>query len=250
MDNAEFKKFDLIIPGLFSIISIYMLQFILIELLPAYKVGLAGALALFNILLFYSQFTKQQRNYKLFKNIIMCLFIFISIFTIVTLISEVVMLIDKNGLDFILRRNSSVGKLIYFLICFSQPIILPVPEPVTIMAGSTVLGSTYGFIIGVSGTIIGIITMFLMAKIGGNKLVNKLVEPKQLEKYKKFVVKNETAVLIGLFILPILPDEVVCVGAGVSGVSFKRFISIAVLSKIVTVFAYSQSLELTNLIKF
>lgn len=86
--------------------------------------------------------------------------------------------------------------------------------------------------------------------MGGNKLVNKLVEPKQLEKYKKFVVKNETSVLIGLFILPILPDEVVCVGAGVSGVSFKKFISIAVLSKIVTVFAYSQSLELTNLIKF
>lgn len=37
---------------------------------------------------------------------------------------------------------------------------------------------------------------------------------------------------------------------GVSGVSFKKIISVAVLSKIVTVFAYSQSLELTNLIKF
>lgn len=58
------------------------------------------------------------------------------------------------------------------------------PEPVTIMAGITVFGSTYGFI------------------------------------------------------------------TGVSGVSFKKFISVAVLSKIVTVFAYSQSLELTNLIKF
>lgn len=66
--------------------------------------------------------------------------------------------------------------------------------------------------------------------------------------FKNFVVKNEIVVLIGLFILPILPDEVICVGAGISGVSFKKFIIIAVLSKIITILAYSQSVQLTNLI--
>lgn len=66
--------------------------------------------------------------------------------------------------------------------------------------------------------------------------------------FKNFVVKNEIVILIGLFILPILPDEVICVGAGISGVSFKKFIIIAVLSKIITILAYSQSVQLTNLI--
>ncbi|KGK87727.1 hypothetical protein SDC9_148871 [bioreactor metagenome] len=66
--------------------------------------------------------------------------------------------------------------------------------------------------------------------------------------FKNFVVKNEIVILIGLFILPILPDEVICVGAGISGVSFKKFIIIAVLSKIITILAYSQSVQLTSLI--
>ncbi|WP_186430681.1 TVP38/TMEM64 family protein [Clostridium sp. BSD9I1] len=248
LNNIEFKKFDLIMPGIFSIISIYMLQFILVGLLPIYKTALTGALILFYILLLHSQFIKEQRNYNLFRNTITYLFIFISIWTVITLISSVIVLIHNNGLEYILKRSSSVGKLIYFLICFLQPIILPLPEPVTIMAGSAVFGSTYGFIIGISGTIVGVITMFWIAKVGGNKLVNKLVEPKQIEKYKKFIIKNEIVVLIGLFILPILPDEVICVGAGISGISFKKFIVIAVLSKIITILAYSQSLQLTNLI--
>lgn len=248
LNNIQFKKFDLIMPGIFSIISIYMLQFILVGLLPIYKIALTGVLTLFYILLLHSQFAKEQRNYNLFKKTIMYVFIFISICTLITLISSAIVLIHSKGLESVLKRNSSLGKLIYFFICFLQPIILPMPEPVTIMAGSAVLGSAYGFIIGISGTIIGIITMFWMAKAGGNKLVNKFVEPKQIEKYKKFVIKNEIVVLIGLFILPILPDEVICVGAGISGISFKKFIVIAVLSKIITILAYSQSLQLTNLI--
>jgi uncharacterized membrane protein YdjX (TVP38/TMEM64 family) len=52
--------------------------------------------------------------------------------------------------------------------------------------------------------------------------------------------------------LPILPDEIICFGAGISRVSFMKFLIIAGVSKLITSFslAYSvdlaQSLPLTN----
>lgn len=249
MSNVEVKKNDLIIQSLLLISSIYMMQFILVGLLPIYKIGFQGALTLIYMEFLHSQFNEEQRTYNALRAIIIYVFIFISIAAGISSISSLIISIEEYGMEFILKSSKFVGIWIYFAICFLQPIILPFPEPVTIMTGSAAFGATYGFFIGFSGTMAGIIAMFFIARIGGNKLVSKAIHPKQLERYRSFVVRNETLILIGLFILPILPDEVICVGAGVSRVSFKKFASIALLSKMITSFAYSQSLELTKVIE-
>jgi uncharacterized membrane protein YdjX (TVP38/TMEM64 family) len=94
--------------------------------------------------------------------------------------------------------------------------------------------------------------MFLIAKIGGQKLVSKLVKEKRFKKYQEYVGKNETAILVLMFIIPILPDEIICVGAGISGGSFKRFLIVASISKFIasSLLAYSvhlaKSLSLTS----
>ncbi|MGM0803800.1 MAG: hypothetical protein ACQET8_03620 [Bacillota bacterium] len=55
-----------------------------------------------------------------------------------------------------------------------------------------------------------------------------------------------------IIIIPVLPDEIICIGAGLSGVRFKRFLPIATISKLftTTTFAYSAILvkefSLTN----
>ena len=115
-------------------------------------------------------------------------------------------------------------KLIYFLVCFLQPIILPLPEPVTIMGGSSLLGSQIGATIGFIGTFLGIISMFFASKYVGKAIVSKLVDEKKLEKFNKFIQKNEMLVILMLFILPILPDEVICVGSGIAGINTYKFI--------------------------
>ncbi|WP_372464711.1 hypothetical protein [Peribacillus frigoritolerans] len=49
-----------------------------------------------------------------------------------------------------------------------------------------------------------------------------------------------------MFIIPILPDEIICLGAGIGGVSFRRFILIASLSKLLTVSSLSYSVDLAK----
>lgn len=134
-------------------------------------------------------------------------------------------------------------QIIYFLVCFLQPIILPFPEPVTIMGGSTILGPFKGATIGFLGTVLGIITMFFISKFAGRNIINKIVDDKKLDKFNRYIQKNETLIILMLFILPILPDEIICIGSGLAKLNGYKFIGIAAISKLITSISLAYSLE-------
>lgn len=166
--------------------------------------------------------------------------LFVSGFYLIKFVS----LVNEYGFQNMLSMYAEKEKLIYFLVCFLQPIILPLPEPVTIMGGSSLLGSQIGATIGFIGTFFGIISMFFASKYVGKAIVSKLVDEKKLEKFNKFIQKNEMLVILMLFILPILPDEVICVGSGIAGINTYKFIGVAAVSKLITSVSLSYSLDL------
>ncbi|MBL3641855.1 TVP38/TMEM64 family protein [Bacillus sp. RHFB] len=172
--------------------------------------------------------------------------IFLIIVCLIFYTTKFLILTDANGLKSVLGGITVKGKLLFLLICFLQPIMLPLPEAVTVPAGSTLFGSFTAAYLSFSGTISGIAVMFLIARIGGQKLTLKLVKEKHLQSYQEYVKKNETAILFLLFIIPILPDEIICLGAGIGGGSFRRFILIASLSKLMTATSLSYSVELAK----
>lgn len=137
-----------------------------------------------------------------------------------------------------------INAVVYFITCFLQPIILPIPEPLTIMTGSAVLGRFYGAIVGFLGTILGIITMYFISIYASEKFILKIVKKEKLEKFNEYIRKNETLILLMLFVFPILPDEVICIGSGVAKINVHKFITIACISKLVTVFTLSYSIEI------
>ncbi|MBM7585614.1 putative membrane protein YdjX (TVP38/TMEM64 family) [Bacillus pakistanensis] len=217
-----------------SAITTYLLFAFLPTLLPVYKV--AFVLIMLGIVLLNLSFvlSNNKKLYKITKValIVSCSFVFVIIFLFY--MTKILVLTDTYGVENVLRENLAAAKLIFFLICFAQPIILPLPEAVTIPAGSAVFGPLIAACLGFLGTILGIVAMFFIARIGGTKLASKLVKEKHLKKYQEYVAKNETLILVLLFIVPILPDEIICVGAGIGGVTFKRFLWIAFISKFIT----------------
>lgn len=156
-------------------------------------------------------------------------------------------LMDTYGIEAILTENKSIAMLIYFSICFLQPIVLPLPEPVTLMAGSSVFGPATGAFLGFSGTILGILTMFYLGRLASHKFINRFIDESKLLKFNKFIEKNEALMLLGLFILPILPDEIICIGAGLGRINPYKFIIVAIVSKLITSISLSYSLSLFNI---
>ena len=137
--------------------------------------------------------------------------------------------------------------IIYFLVSFIQPILLFTPEMVTITGGSLVLGPLRGFIIGFFGILSGAITMYFIGRYAQQMIVNKIGKENLYNKYKRYVEKNGDYIIGLLFVLPVLPDNIICVGAGISKFPFKKFLLIAALSKLTTTFVYAYSIELANI---
>jgi uncharacterized membrane protein YdjX (TVP38/TMEM64 family) len=155
-------------------------------------------------------------------------------------------------MEYLFQGNQLVVAFIFFAICLLQPILLPFPEAATVGAGSAVLGSFPAASISFVGTLSGIMIAYFIAKKGGQKLIRKWVREKHMKQYERYVSRNEISILLLLFVIPILPDEIICFGAGIGGVSFKKFLFIACASKLITSFSlaysvdFAQSLSLTQ----
>ncbi|UOY92354.1 VTT domain-containing protein [Ectobacillus sp. JY-23] len=230
----------------FLVIPLIILVKWLPTLLPVYKmIGIifVSGISLFALIAFI---LKQNALYNLFRIISIYFFVAVIAVFLTYLISSFIVITDAKGLETIFREHMSFAKLMYFAICFAQPLILPLPEAVTVVAGSTVLGSFTAFFLGFLGSVAGIVTMFFISRIGGMKLVKRLVNEKQLQQYHQFLEKNEVLILIVLFVIPILPDEVICAGAGISGVKVRRFLLIAILSKAITSFSLAYSTKIAE----
>lgn len=192
---------------------------------------------------------KDRRNSKIKR--ILSYFIIVFIIFVLTLLIRYYLpklktIMNYNGLQNMLITYENKAKYIFFIICFLQPIILPIPEPVSIMAGSSVFGPFNGAIIGFCGTILGIITMFIISRYASKNIINKLVDSKKVEKFNDYIKKNELLVISALFILPILPDEVICAGTGISKINGYKFVAIAIISKLITEFSLAYSVKIIS----
>lgn len=134
--------------------------------------------------------------------------------------------------------------IIYIIICILQPICWPLPEMSTILYGTYKFGAIYSFIIGYIFILMGIVIMYKVSFCFSKKHLSRIKKSKKFLKFKKFISKNEILTTGILFVLPILPDEIICVGASILEIKFKVFITIAMFFKFISigVIAFSEPL--------
>ncbi|MCF6409914.1 TVP38/TMEM64 family protein [Pseudalkalibacillus salsuginis] len=227
---------------------VYLLTSTMPTMMPVYKWSLVVLVFVLLLLDVLFVLYRKWQLLKVTKVALLYLCSFVLILLLIYYFTKFVALTDTYGIENVLRAYEPSAKFIFFLICLAQPIILPIPEAVTIGAGSAVFGPFSAAILGFIGTMSGIIAMFFIARYGGQKLISKLVKEKHLDKYKAYVEKNETTILILLFIIPILPDEIICVGAGIGAVAFRKFFIIASIAKLLTSTLLAYSVHLAQLL--
>jgi uncharacterized membrane protein YdjX (TVP38/TMEM64 family) len=227
-----------------SIAAIYFVFFQLPTVLPIFKMIYLNALLL--VLAADGYFIMTKRNHLLKINRIILFYLGAVLLLVLAIfyVTTVMVFTDAYGFEGLLKEHLQIAKYIFFFISFAQPILLPIPEAVTIPGASAVFGPAVAAAIAFPGTLLGISAMFFAARYGGRKFISKFIKEEQLEKYQQYVAKNETLIMFLLFIIPILPDEIICVGAGIGQVSPKKFLLIASISKFLTatLLAYSVGL--------
>lgn len=141
------------------------------------------------------------------------------------------------------------GGLMFVFIQIVQVVIPIIPGGVSCLAGVILFGAGLGFIYNYVGICIGSVIAFLIARAYGKPLLEKMFEPKLIEKYESWTqTQNRFAKLFALAIfLPVAPDDFLCYLAGTTNMSLKMFTVIILLGKPCSIAAYS--LGLTQIFK-
>ena len=149
-------------------------------------------------------------------------------------------LINKLGLDDITKlrkivNNGFSGSVIYVLLLALQVTFLPVNSLVLIVPAIVLFGSSKAFLLSLIGCVIGSLFAYGIGRIFGSQVMIWLFGEK---KVKEFEEKLSSAyILLPVFLLiPIFPDEVMCVAAGANKVNSAFFCITIIITRAIDLF--------------
>lgn len=148
---------------------------------------------------------------------------------------------DLNALQNLVGSSLFIGPLIFISIQILQVVVPVIPGGVSMAAGVLIFGPFLGFLYNYIGITIGSIIVFLLGRYYGKPFVLSFVSEKQYNKYVSYLDnQNRFDKLFALAIFfPIAPDDALCLMAGLTNLSLKKFTWIILLGKPASIFIYS-----------
>ena len=131
------------------------------------------------------------------------------------------------------------GIITFIGITFLQVVFLPLPAAVTVLIGVAIYGPTVSFILSTIGTVLGSLVTFVLGKIFGKKLVVWMVGEEKTEKYAEMLNDKGRFAFVMMMLFPGFPDDILCLVAGVTAMSYKFFITSIVITRPVMIAVYS-----------
>ncbi|MDE7405532.1 MAG: TVP38/TMEM64 family protein [Clostridiales bacterium] len=138
---------------------------------------------------------------------------------------------DFNALKSYIRGSGFWGVAIFIGLTVFQVVVLPIPEAVTILLGVAIYGATTSFILSVIGTIIGSLISFMLGKVFGRRLCNWMFGEDNTEKYAKIMNEKGRFLFIIMLLFPAFPDDMLCMIAGITTMSYAYFTVICLVTR-------------------
>lgn len=129
------------------------------------------------------------------------------------------------------------GPVVYLLAQAGQVIVVPIPGALFPPVGALAFGPWAALGLSLAGMALGSAVVFLAARRWGRPLTERLLGEDLVHRYQKVLTARGGLLLWVVFLLPLLPDDAVCALAGLSGISFRRFMLIATLGRVPAVAA-------------
>ena len=151
---------------------------------------------------------------------------------------------DLNSLRGLVGDSIILGPIIFILIQILQVVIPIIPGGISTAAGVLIFGPYAGFIYNYVGICIGSIIIFLLGRRYGKPFILSMVSDKTYDKYVGWLDnQNRFEKLFALAIfLPVAPDDALCLMAGLTNISVKKYTWIILLAKPLSIFLYSMAL--------
>ncbi len=144
---------------------------------------------------------------------------------------------SSEALQTYLQKTGGWMPALYILLQFLQVVILPIPSVVSTVAGVALFGPFRAMIYSLIGILVGSLIAFLIGRKLGYSAVAWLVGEDALKKWQKKLKGKDNLFLTLMFVLPIFPDDLLCLIAGLSSMSTKYFVIVITFSRILGISA-------------
>ncbi|MGI6701574.1 MAG: TVP38/TMEM64 family protein [Christensenellales bacterium] len=133
--------------------------------------------------------------------------------------------------------NSTGGKseIIYILAQFLQVTFIPIPSNIVVMIGDELFGPVKAFLLSMIGLLLGSMFAFFLGKAFGLRLITWIAGKEAIEKYHKLVKGRDKTILFMMFLFPMFPDDLLCMVAGLTSMSYPVFFIMMLLTRSVSI---------------
>jgi len=151
---------------------------------------------------------------------------------------------DINALRGLVGNSVILGPIVFILLQILQVVIPIIPGGVSSAAGVLIFGPYLGFVYNYVGISIGSVIIFLLGRRYGKPFILSIISDKTYDKYIGWLDNQsrfEKLFALAIF-LPVAPDDALCLMAGLTNMSVKKFTLIILLAKPASIFLYSMAL--------
>lgn len=138
---------------------------------------------------------------------------------------------SPEGMQEYIQRFAPYSHLVFFLLQLVSVIVAPIPSNLTTVAGGLLFGATASFLITTAAVILGSVIVFHLSRCLGQSFAQRFVSGKTWERYGEVIRRKRDVFLFLAFLFPFFPDDLLCIMAGLTDISFRRFLLLVILGR-------------------
>lgn len=127
------------------------------------------------------------------------------------------------------------GRLTFVFIQFLQVTFLPIPSTISTLAGVLIYGPLETALLSLAGIMMGSVLAFWLGRVCGRKLVVFMVGKETCDKWTKFLTNAKYSFFF-MMLFPMFPDDVLCLVAGLTNMSWAFFVITNLISRPIGIF--------------
>lgn len=130
-----------------------------------------------------------------------------------------------------IERSAPWSHLAFFFLQFVSTIVAPVPSNITALAGGILFGTLPAFLLTFAAVVLGSFLVFSLARALGQERVGRFVGRKLSGRYLDIIRRKRDSFLFMAFLFPFFPDDILCILAGLTEISWKRFLALCLIAR-------------------
>ncbi len=139
---------------------------------------------------------------------------------------------DKKLMMHLIQEHRAYAAIIFVGLQALQVVAAPVPGEVTGFVGGIIFGAVWGVIYSTIGLAMGSWLAFVLARLAGRPLVEKVVNPETIKRYD-YVMKHKGLFLAFLmFLIPGFPKDILCYILGLGHMGHRDFLVVSTTGRL------------------